>query len=636
MHAKNIAVLFCILVNIIFVLVLTGIVDITGFFADKSTKPPRVIRPIPSPKPQPPKLVQPIKSPTPPAEETAQTLAEKLGKKYTTTNQIDELIKLKQLWQEYRQELEKITMWNNSPGSTITTITELPKRARIITLVTDDTLEQVLSFIGSIHKHYPPHEDWMPNEKNSDNSETKLQITVYGLGVGPHISSHLTLLKNVEFVDAYDLYVKLEELDKPKMKPILDQWRPIAIFHATNKYGKVIYIDSSFVLARGLDELEKALDDRGAVFMHLQGDGAHYAPDFEHCHVGVQAYQAGSIAYHTVLAPQIRCAFRVCAQEELKMYGSQKDQLLKDEAVKKQLLCTREFNTLFDKFTIDNGLKCEILKRDDLIFGDAMLPNAKIHEIAKTRKTPNDARIHVALGFPSTSRGTNNPTIMNTPFMTTFLPSFLASINKGETKYYYKLYLGFDTLDAFFDNEATIKAYKEEVAKHIAGFPVSFDMIRITYSRGWVVYLWNALFHHAIAHGADYFYQLNDDISFTTPGWTEPFVNALKQSRIPDVGVVSPTDRNNPNIFTQSMVSKKHYDIFGTFYPNIYDNWYSDDWMTHAYVKHQMAYKLPFYIVNAQVAGTRYTICSAQGPHRISISVPMAERMIDKYLSEHK
>lgn len=56
------------------------------------------------------------------------------------------------------------------------------------------------------------------------------------------------------------------------------------------------------------------------------------------------------------------------------------------------------------------------------------------------------------------------------------------------------------------------------------------------------------------------------------------FIQSLKQSDPPDVGITGPLDLNNERLMTQSFASCKHYEIFGFYYPWHFKNWYSDDW----------------------------------------------------------
>jgi hypothetical protein len=106
-----------------------------------------------------------------------------------------------------------------------------------------------------------------------------------------------------------------------------------------------------------------------------------------------------------------------------------------------------------------------------------------------------------------------------------FLPSFLKTVTDEEWKQFeYAFYIGFDEEDKFFDNEDSraliLDAMNEMVRKHsdeVLGrtndqskelVKVAFNLIRFPYSKGWVTYLWNGLFVHAIKDNCDYFYQV--------------------------------------------------------------------------------------------------------------------------------
>ena len=49
-----------------------------------------------------------------------------------------------------------------------------------------------------------------------------------------------------------------------------------------------------------------------------------------------------------------------------------------------------------------------------------------------------------------------------------------------------------------------------------------------------------------------------------------------------DIGVSGPVN-NNPRILTQSMVSRKHMEIFGYYFPEEIINWFCDDWINEVY-----------------------------------------------------
>jgi hypothetical protein len=40
---------------------------------------------------------------------------------------------------------------------------------------------------------------------------------------------------------------------------------------------------------------------------------------------------------------------------------------------------------------------------------------------------------------------------------------------------------------------------------------------------------------------------------------------------------------NNSRILTQSFVSRKHFDLFGYYFPEELKNWFCDDWINETY-----------------------------------------------------
>src|SRR5690606_19930187 len=113
------------------------------------------------------------------------------------------------------------------------------------------------------------------------------------------------------------------------------------------------------------------------------------------------------------------------------------------------------------------------------------------------------------------------------------------TLPKGvDGKYKYKLYLGFDKGDPFYDNENNAKLLIDHVKFVTAGYPIEFEMVRCTYSYGWTTFLWNAVFQHAMNDGCDYFYQVNDDLQMKSLNWPDTLVNVLQTNPVrPNLGV---------------------------------------------------------------------------------------------------
>jgi hypothetical protein len=92
--------------------------------------------------------------------------------------------------------------------------------------------------------------------------------------------------------------------------------------------------------------------------------------------------------------------------------------------------------------------------------------------------------------------------------------------------------------------------------------------------------MWNILFKNAYNNNCDYFYQCGDDIVFNTNNWVKDSIEVLKKHN--DIGLSGPVN-NNARILTQAMVSRKHMDIFGWFFPEEIINWCCDDWYNIVY-----------------------------------------------------
>lgn len=84
--------------------------------------------------------------------------------------------------------------------------------------------------------------------------------------------------------------------------------------------------------------------------------------------------------------------------------------------------------------------------------------------------------------------------------------------------------------------------------------------------------------------GADFIVRVNDDTEFLNEGWLSAGISTLRNFTPYCVGVVGPTcEQGNTEILTHDMVHRTHLDIFETYYPEEFDNWYLDDWISSVY-----------------------------------------------------
>ena len=124
-------------------------------------------------------------------------------------------------------------------------------------------------------------------------------------------------------------------------------------------------------------------------------------------------------------------------------------------------------------------------------------------------------------------------------------------------------------------------------------------------NKGHLTVMWNRLFYKALADGCDYFYQCGDDIDYKTIGWITDSINQLTMHD--GIGMTGPIN-NNPNILTQTFVSRKHRDLFGYFFPEEIENWYCDNWINEVYQCINHYFPLKHHVCNNVGGSERYTI----------------------------
>lgn len=178
---------------------------------------------------------------------------------------------------------------------------------------------------------------------------------------------------------------------------------------------------------------------------------------------------------------------------------------------------------------------------------------------------------NIAFLVPVTSRGRNWTTFEETCLYNYFIKSLteIPGLN-------YTLYLGVDSDDTFCLSET----FNEGLRKT---FKFPFKIIKFEgIGKGHVTKMWNVLFENSYSDGCDYFVQCGDDVEFIDQDWLEHCIAILKNNN--NVGVSGPIDINTSSLFlTQSVVSRKHMEIFGYYFPEEIKNWYCDNWINDVY-----------------------------------------------------
>jgi GR25 family glycosyltransferase involved in LPS biosynthesis len=156
------------------------------------------------------------------------------------------------------------------------------------------------------------------------------------------------------------------------------------------------------------------------------------------------------------------------------------------------------------------------------------------------------------------------------------LKTFLQTKND---EFEYCFYIGIDKDDHFFSNNDIINQLKDIFDKINIKLNITlYDNIK----KGHLTKMWNILYKKAYDDNYDYFYNCVDYIQFQTNNWILDSINILKLNN--NIGVSGPNNVEvyNP-LLTQTMVSRKHYEIFKYFFPESIENVYCYNWISYVY-----------------------------------------------------
>ena len=182
----------------------------------------------------------------------------------------------------------------------------------------------------------------------------------------------------------------------------------------------------------------------------------------------------------------------------------------------------------------------------------------------------------VSIIIPCTSKNHDNWSNVKDSYLYNMtLKTFLLTMDK---EHEYCFYIGYDDYDRIYSK----KECHDEIKRFSIIFKnVSFSFIKFNnIKKGHLTKMWNILFKEAYNDNYDYFYQTGDDIVFKSKGWVNETIKILQKNN--NIGLSGPINNNN-RILTQAMVSRKHMDIFGYFFPEEIINWCCDDWYNFLY-----------------------------------------------------
>jgi len=176
-------------------------------------------------------------------------------------------------------------------------------------------------------------------------------------------------------------------------------------------------------------------------------------------------------------------------------------------------------------------------------------------------------------------------------------------------KYKYNFYLGFDYNDKCLKNKSIFDKFKSN------NFSINIVEFNNSIKSGHLTKMWNELFIYSYKTN-DYFYQLGDDIIFNDYNFIDKYISVLNDMN--DIGVTGlRTTKGNTSIITQSFVSKKHYEIFGYYFPETIINFFCDDWISYVYKKHNLYKPLEKVLINSITS--RYNAIHSKDMYKIEL-----------------
>ena len=183
----------------------------------------------------------------------------------------------------------------------------------------------------------------------------------------------------------------------------------------------------------------------------------------------------------------------------------------------------------------------------------------------------------VAFLIPSTTRKRKWRKMEDTYLYNLFGKSFLNTITD---KFEYTIYINVDADDPIYSQKRENDKFKTLIGEKADVIFISDGGI----AKGFLTCMWNFLFSKAYNDRNEYFYQCGDDIYFHNKGWLDECVKILQEQN--NIGTCGPINPPHYHILTQTLVSRKHMEIFNCYFPSQIKNWWCDNWINYVYSPH--------------------------------------------------
>ncbi|KAL3793654.1 hypothetical protein HJC23_010226 [Cyclotella cryptica] len=220
-----------------------------------------------------------------------------------------------------------------------------------------------------------------------------------------------------------------------------------------------------------------------------------------------------------------------------------------------------------------------------------------------------------------------------------FLPSIRRTISVEElSQYRVEVILGYDEDDDYWQqhsNQDAVVANDNQIQQPI---PVSFISLPKDDSRPNRI-PFNELCKVAYDSGAKYLVRINDDTHFVTPGWLTLAIQTLQSFSPPNIGVVGPTCKGDASgereILTHDMTYLPfHLSIFDTYYPQVFDNYYVDDWISRVYGANRTKRLQDWEVVHdVEAYGTRYRPTFSQNQY-LDEEVDAGKKRVEDFVNQ--
>ena len=186
----------------------------------------------------------------------------------------------------------------------------------------------------------------------------------------------------------------------------------------------------------------------------------------------------------------------------------------------------------------------------------------------------------IAILVPVCSRNQNYSSFNNIPFVNYLHKSLLATI---DAQHEYTIFIGVDSTDKFYVEHLGDFLFLNAPANLVIKPIILYDCEHKP------AFAWNKLFQEAYNRGHDYFFQIGDDVEISGD-WTNKFIESIESND--GVGVTGCLEKWNaacrrakgqPLCLENAFVGRKHYELFGSFFNEIIENWFCDEWITQVY-----------------------------------------------------